>query len=144
MLKGAALLLVVLVASCASYSPARWTTKEWSDPALGSLASLRADLDWSDLPGVIASIDGHNVGHGYNKARLSAGRHSIAYAYYPAEFGVHPQGTFELSLQADHAYEFRVDLCFWCSPRKYAVWVRDTTTGELVWGKKPDWPSWWL
>jgi hypothetical protein len=139
MLKAAILLLTVVLASCAS-----GRAKEWSYLAPAKQDSWNALLDWSDLPGVIASIDGHNVGHGYNKAPLSPGRHTITYAYYPAEFGVHPQGTLELSLQAGHAYEFRVDLCYWCSPRRYAVWVRDTTTGELVWGKEPDWPSWWL
>jgi hypothetical protein len=49
-----------------------------------------------------------------------------------------------MEFKACHSYQFGLKLCFWCSPRKYAVWIDDKTTGELVWGKRPDWPFWFL
>lgn len=135
----------MLMVSCAHYSPISGGLGEWAgsnvaDPESGLVASF----DWSTLPGVITLIDDNSLGTGYKKARLSPGRHVIAYAYYPAEFGVHPRGTIEIDLAAGHSYEFGLRLCFWCVPRKYAVWVDDKTTREKVWGKRPDWPSWYL
>jgi hypothetical protein len=107
-------------------------------------SDVTANLDWSTLPGVITSIDGNRVGNGYKKAKLLPGSHVIEYAYSPVEFGEHPRGTIALELQAGHLFEFRLKLCFWCNPRKFAVWVDDNSTGETVWGKHPDWPSWFL
>jgi len=139
------LLLSSLIISCSHYSPIYWGWGEWTGPGLyGVEDNSRAGFDWSKHPGVITSIDGNNVGDGYKKAKLSPGRHVIQYAAYPAEFGAHPKGTVEIDLQADHVYEFGLKLCYWCKPRSYAVWVDDRTTGELVWGKRPDWPSWFL
>jgi hypothetical protein len=139
------LLLFLLITSCSHYSPIYWGWEEWagSDVA-GMQDELVTNLDWSKNPGVITSIDGNSVGHGYKKAKLLPGRHVIEYASYPAEFGVHPRGTIEIDLKKGHSYEFRIKLCFWCTPRKYAVWVDDNTTDEEVWGKRPDWPSWFL
>jgi len=139
------LLLSLLMASCAHYSPIYWGWGEWAVSDVTGLENgLVAYVDWSTLPGVITSIDGHTVGSGHKKAKLLPGSHVIEYAYYPAEFGVHPKGTIAIQLEAGHSYEFCIRLCFWCNPRKYAVWVDDKTTAEAVWGRHPDWPSWFL
>ena len=84
------------------------------------------------------------VGAGFNKAKLTAGKHVIEYLYSPAEFGVHPKGTIEIDLVEGHSYEFRIKLCYWCAPRKHAEWIEDRTTKELAWGVRPIWPSWYL
>jgi hypothetical protein len=131
--------------SCANYSPIYWGWGEWAGPDVAGVENnLITSFGWPELPGVITSIDGTGLGTGYKKARLSPGRHRIEYAYHPSEFGVHPTGIMEMDLIAGHLYEFRIKLCFWCAPRKYSVWVDDKTTGKVVWGKHPDWPSWWL
>jgi hypothetical protein len=138
------LILSSLMASCtARYSPVFWGWREWVDPGLGTDEShLAATLDWATLPGVVTLIDGKDVGSGYKRGRLLPGQHAIAYAYYPSEFGAHPSGTIELHVSPGHSYEFKIDLCFWCSPRRYATWVEDKTTNALVWGTRPDWSSW--
>ena len=137
--------LATLLVSCANLSPASWGASEWKGTGTAGVATASlASLDWSKLPGVIAAIDGTKVGTGYNQAQLAPGRHVIEYAYHTAEFGAHPQGKFGIDLHAGHAYEFNIKLCFWCSPRKSAVWVDDLTSNTLVWGKRPDWPAWYL
>ena len=139
------LLLSTLLISCAHYSPIYWGWGEWVGSNVSAYENdLIASFDWSKLPGVITLIDESSVGTGYKKARLSPGRHVIEYAYYAAEFGVHPRGIIEIDLTGGHSYEFGLKLCFWCTPRRYAVWVDDKTTSEMVWGKRPDWPSWYL
>ncbi len=139
------LLLSLLMSSCAHYSPIYWGWGEWAASDVTGLENgLVAYVDWSTLPGVIISIDGNTVGSGYKKAKLLPGSHIMEYAYYTGEFGVNPKGTIAIQLEAGHSYEFRIKLCFWCNPRKYAVWVDDKTTAEVVWGRHPDWPSWFL
>lgn len=141
----AVFMLSCALVSCAHLSPLYWGWGEWVGPgAAGMESGANAAFDWSSLPGVISSIDGTGVGAGYTCARLVPGRHALAYAYQTADFGAHPQGLVEVELQPGHAYEFNIRLCFWCTPRTYAVWVDDTTTGELVWGRRPDWPFWYL
>ena len=139
-------LMILLLASCsARYSPFFLGYDEWIAGNVSSAdRSSTAVFDWSTLPDVITQIDGIPIGKGYKKARLSAGKHQLEFAAYPAEFGVHPKGRVDISLLAGHEYEFRIDYCYWCSPRRYSVWVDDKTTGKLVWGKPPDWPSWRL
>jgi hypothetical protein len=146
MIKTALLLLSLLLASCsARYSPIYWGSGEWvSNDIVDVEKSSTATFDYSSIPWVIITIDGANVGEGYLKAILSPGKHQLEYADYPAEFGIHPKGLMEIDLIASHVYEFQIKYCYWCSPRKYSVWVDDKMTGELVWGKRPDWPSWWL
>jgi hypothetical protein len=139
------LLLSTLMVSCAQDSPIHSGAGEWVGSNVAAPEnSLVATFDWSKLPGVITQIDDNSLGADYKKARLSPGRHVIAYAYYPAEFGVHPRGSIEIDLEAAHSYEFGLRLCYWCMPRKYAVWVDDKTARERVWGKRPDWPAWYL
>ena len=139
------MLLSFLSSCCAHYSPIYWGWGEWAGPDVAGVENAPvAGFDWSKLPGVITSIDGTGVGEGYKKARLSPGRHRVEYAYSPTQFGLHPKGALEIDLIAGHEYEFRIELCFWCTPRRFAVWVDDRTTGEVAWGKQPDWPSWWL
>jgi hypothetical protein len=129
-------LLPLIVVSCAHHSPIYWGWGEWAAPETKSIQeALVARLDWSTLPGVITSIDGNKVGKGFKKARMMPGKHRIEYAYYPAEFGAHPTGSFELELKAGHVYDFRIKLCFSCMPRKSSVWVEDKTSGELAWGQ---------
>ncbi|HEY5975979.1 MAG TPA: hypothetical protein VIU41_14690 [Geobacteraceae bacterium] len=138
-------LLSSLLVSCSHYSPIYWGWGEWGGADVAGVAdNLLAGFDWSTLPGVITSIDGNSVGTGFKRAKLLPGRHVIEYAYHTAAFGAHPQGMMELDLTAGHSYQFNIKLCFWCTPRKYAVWVDDHTMGSVVWGKRPDWPSWWL
>jgi hypothetical protein len=139
-------LLLLLTASCsARHSPIYREWGEWAPSGIsGDKQSRTAILDWSTQPWVSISIDGVAVGKGYVKTRLSPGKHQFEFADYPAEFGVHPNGHMELVLLANHVYDFRIEYCYWCSPRKYAAWVDDKTSGELIWGKRPDWPSWWL
>lgn len=133
------------VSCSARHSPFFLGYDEWIQRDISNTeTSSAARFDWSTLPDVITSIDGVVVGSGYKKARLSPGKHQFEYADHPASFGVHPKGMLEVNLLAGHLYEFRIEYCFWCKPRKYTVWVDDKTTGELVWGKRPDWPSWWL
>lgn len=139
------LLLSSLMVSCAYYSPIYWGWSEWVGSDVAAVDNdFITSMDWSKLPGVITLIDGSAVGAGYKKAKLLPGRHVIEYAYYTAEFGMHPRGIIEIDLTAGHSYEFGIKLCFWCMPRKYAVWIDDKTTSEKVWGKHPDWPSWYL
>jgi hypothetical protein len=146
MSKAILVLLSILLASCsARYSPFFWEYGEWA-PADFSVVerSLTAVFDWSAHPDVITSIDGTAVDKGYKKARLAPGKHQLVYEAHPAEFGTHPKGLLEVDLLPGHVYEFRIDYCYWCIPRRYSTWVDDKTTGELIWGKRPDWPSWWL
>lgn len=138
--------MLPLLAACSPrYSPFFWRYGEWvpGDAATIDRASTAA-VDWSTLPDVITHIDGTPLGAGYKKARLAPGRHALSFSDHPAAFGEHPQGVVELDLLAGHEYEFRIEYCFWCKPRKYAAWVVDTATGQRVWGQGPDWPSWWL
>ena len=140
-----ALLLLFFTSCSARYSPFFLHYKEWipHDPPPAQASSLVL-FDWSTLPNVINSIDGIPVETGFKKARLAPGKHKFEYAAYPSEFGAHPKGVIEMDLIAGHEYEFQMDFCYWCKPRRYAVWVDDKTTGELVWGKRRDWPVWWL
>lgn len=139
------ILLLPLTVSCSHYSPIFWGWGEWAGADVAGLEdAATATFDWYRLPGVITMIDGNGVGDGYKQAKLSPGKHRIEYAYYTAEFGANIKGLLEPDLVAGHRYEFRIELCFWCKPRTCAVWVDDQTTGETVWGKPPDWPSWWL
>lgn len=139
------LLLAGLLASCsARYSPVFAGWGEWADPGAGELrGEAAATLDWADWPTAIQSIDGKAVGTGYKRARLTPGLHTVAYLYNPAEFGARPRGTAQVAFAQGHSYRFNIKLCFWCIPRKYAVWIDDSTTGRVVWGAEPDWP-WWM
>lgn len=139
-------LITLLLVSCsARYSPFFWGYDEWTpDHALTIDRSSTAVFDWSTLPNVITMIDGKPIGRGYKRARLSPGRHQLEFAAYPAKFGAHPKGLLDVDMLPGHEYEFRIDFCFWCKSRRYAVWVDDKTTGKLIWGKRRDWPSWWL
>jgi hypothetical protein len=138
-------LLSVLMVSCASSLPFFGGWGEWvGSDAVNVENNLTATFDWSTHPGAITTIDGSSVGNGFKKAKLSPGRHVIEYVSYPAEFGVHPKGIIEIDLTAGHSYEFCLKLCYWCKPRKFAVWVDDKTTNQKVWGKRPDWPAWYL
>lgn len=138
-------LLSALTLSCAQHSPIYRGWGEWVGPDVTGLGNdLIATFDWSGTPGMITTIDENHLGDGYTMARLAPGRHVIEYAYYTAEFGAHPMGKIELDLAPGHVYAIGLQLCYWCHPRKYAVWVDDRTSGGLIWGKRPDWPSWYL
>ncbi len=130
------LLFVLMLSSCAYYSPIYWGWGEWSGPEVSGVGNNSAAIfDWSRLPGIITFIDGDSVGCGYKKAKLLPGSHVIEYAYYPAEFGMHPEGLIEIDLKAGHEYGFRIKLCYSCIPRRYTTWVNDKTNGAVVWGK---------
>jgi len=135
----------LVLVSCSYYSPIYWNFGEWNSPDVTGLEDyLIVYFDWAKQPGTIASIDGNILGTGYKKARLSPGKHVIEFADYPVEFGKHPKGKIEIELMAGHSYEFNMKYCFWCTPRRYAVWVKDKTINEKVWGELPNWPSWYL
>jgi len=140
------LLLSLVMVSCYSLQTMRWG--EWSDSDVAGVETdLIASFDWSEWPGMIASIDGNkSAGTGYKKAKLLPGRHVFEYSYYLVEFGPgnHVTGTIEIELKAGHSYIFCFDYCYWCKPRRSAVWIDDLTTGEVVWGKRRDWPFWFL
>jgi hypothetical protein len=139
------LLLSSLIISCSYYPPIYWGWSEWAGSDFSGVEhDAIARLNWSKHPGVITSIDENTLGAGYKKAKLLPGMHVVKYGYFTAQFGEHPNGTIEMEFKACHSYQFGLKLCFWCSPRKYAVWIDDKTTGELVWGKRPDWPFWFL
>jgi hypothetical protein len=142
------LILVLLPSvglSCAAhYSPIYWNSTEWFAPGTATAGSDVALLDWSREPGVITKVDGNDLGQGYKKATLLPGPHVLEYAYYAANFGEHPKGRIEIDLAAGHSYFFDLDLCFWCNPRRYAVWIDDITVDKIAWGQHRDWPSWWL
>ena len=135
----AVLLLAGLLAGCVAVETRSWG--EYAAPGTLSLApSQAATFDWSERPGIIASIDGiSEVRTGYKSARLAPGLHNVAYEDLPVEFGVHPSGSMELDLKPGHGYRFGIKYCFSCVPRRYAVWVDDLTTGELAWGSRPNW-----
>jgi len=140
------LLMCSLIVSCAHYSPIYWDYDEWEECDFSGIGKDSiARLEWSKVPGVIRSIDGNTL-RKYKKAKLSPGMHTFEYADYPAEFGVPLpiNGTIEIELKEGHLYEFNIKYCYWCIPRQFAVWIDDKTTGEVAWGKRPDWPSWYL
>lgn len=135
-----------LIVSCAHYSPIYWDYGEWEEYDFSSVGNDSiARLEWSKVPGVINSIDGNTL-RKCKKAKLLPKIHIIEYADYPAQFGssLPIKGIIEIDLKAGHLYEFNIKYCYWCKPRKFAVWIDDKTTGEVAWGKPPDWPSWYL
>ncbi len=100
------LLASSLMVSCAAYSPMGWGWREWVGPDVGTVENGPVvTLEWSKRPGVIALIDEGSVGAGFDKAKLSPGRHVIEYAYYPVEFGAHPKGTIDIDLTPGHSYD---------------------------------------
>ena len=138
-------LLPFIACACAPYrSPIYSNYGEWIAPGAALAGSDVVMLDWSREPGVITTVDGNELGLGYKKATLLPGPHAIEYAYYTANFGEHPMGRIDIELVAGHSYRFDLDLCYWCHPRKYAVWVDDLTLNKIAWGQHRDWPSWWL
>jgi len=136
-------LIAAILAGCAAMETRSWG--EWiSSDIAGTDTDALSILDWSDHPGVIVSIDGvTDVGTGFKKARLRPGKHTISFADYPAEFGIHPKGSFDIEMKPGHRYRFGIQYCYICKPRKYAVWTDDMTNGELVWGSRPDWGWRW-
>lgn len=136
-----ALTAALTLASCFSFEAMNWG--EWSDPA-ATMTAPAARFGWARWPGMITSIDGHgDVATGFKRARLRPGPHTVAYSGHIHDFG-QVAGEIRLDLAADHDYEFNFATCYWCMPRRFAVWVQDRTSGEVVWGKPRDWPSWYL
>jgi len=140
------LLLCLGVLSCRSIDTMSWGECVDSDGA-GQPAESVAILDWSNWPDMITRIDGNRcVGSGklgYKTARLTPGKHVIEYSNHVHKLG-HVTGRIELDLRKGHSYVFAFDTCFWCTPRRYAVWIEDRTSGEVPWGKTRDWPAWFL
>ena len=135
----------LLVSLVACYS---LETRDWGQWTEGDLAQQETSsatvFAWDDWPGMIVGIDRNAaVASGYKSARLRPGMRTIEYSNHVQNFG-HVQGEIKMVLVAGHSYQFRFDTCFWCKPRQFAVWVDDVTTGELAWGKRPDWPGWYL
>lgn len=140
------LLLALGLAACRSFGTARWGDCPDADGAQASAASS-AVFDWSEWPDMITSIDGNRcVGSGktgYKRARLLPGRHVVEYRNYVLDLG-YAAGRIELDVQAGHSYRFDFDACYWCRKRRFTAWVDDRTTGQVAWGQRPDWPSWYL
>ena len=137
------LLIATTLAACAAIETRSWG--EWISPDIaGTRTEALSIFDWSDHPGTIVSIDGvTDVRTGYKRARLRPGKHIISYADYPVEFGIHPKGSMDIEMIPGHQYRFGIKYCFTCTPRQYAVWTDDITTGELAWGSRPDWRWRW-
>jgi hypothetical protein len=96
---------------------------------------------------MILTIDGISlVGKdrkGFKFAQLNPGIHTFQYSNDVHDFG-HIDGIMEFDLKPGVKYLFKFKTCYWCSPRKFAVWVIKESSGEIVWGKPPSWSSWWL
>jgi hypothetical protein len=138
-----AVVLSVSLAACFSLETRDWG--EWAEKDLAQQSTASAaGFDWRDWPGMIVSIDLHDeVATGYKSARLRPGMHIIKYSNHVHDFG-HVKGEMKIILLAGHNYRFHFDTCYWCNPRRFAVWVDDLTTAELAWGSRPDWPKWYL
>jgi hypothetical protein len=136
-------LVAMILAACAAIDTHSWG--EWVSPDIaGTKTEDLSIFDWSKHPGTIISIDGvTDVRTGFKSARLRPGKHIISYADHPDEFGIHPKGSFDMEMKSGHQYRFGIRYCFTCTPRKYAVWIDDTTTGEIAWGSRPDWRWRW-
>jgi hypothetical protein len=137
--------IVICLALCACVSMQTRNWGRWSEGAPSEHApGSTAIFGWSDWPGMIVSIDRHGeVATRYKSAQLRSGSHIIEYSNHVHDFG-HVSGAMELDLVAGHTYEFRFATCYWCKPRKFAVWVDDTTIGSVAWGSRPTWPRWYL
>lgn len=139
-------LLCLGLLSCRSFDTMSWGECLDADGA-GQPTESIAIVDWSDWPDMITRIDTDRcIGSGrtgYRKARLSPGKHVLEYSNHVHSMG-HVAGRIELEVKKGHAYEFRFDTCFWCMPRRYALWIDDKTTGEVAWGTRRDWPAWYL
>jgi hypothetical protein len=135
----------ICLALCACFSMQTRSWGQWSEGAPAEHgAGSSVIFGWVDWPGMIVSIDRHSeVAPGYKSAQLRPGRHVIEYSNYVHDFG-HVSGAMDLDLVASHEYEFRFATCYWCKPRRFAVWVEDTTIGAVAWGSRPDWPRWYL
>lgn len=135
-------LSLVLVA-CVALETRDWG--QWTEADLEQHdTSSAAVFDWADWPGMIVSIDQNAVvAQGYKSARLHPGMRIIEYSNHVHDFG-HVKGEIKIVLLAGHRYQFRFDTCYWCMPRKFAVWVDDLTIDELAWGTRPSWPRWYL
>jgi len=138
-----AIFLCIGLAACYSIQTKDWG--QWAEEGLAEPGSTtNATFGWNDWPGMIVSIDRHaEVATGYKSARLRPGRHVIEYSNYVHDFG-HVKGELQLVLVVSHEYEFRFATCYWCMPRRFAVWIDDLTTGEVAWGTRPNWPHWYL
>jgi hypothetical protein len=137
------LLVCIALVSCYSIETKDWG--QWIDrDAAKQGVGLAVIFGWPKWPGMIIGIDQHGeVANGYKSAMLRPGMHIIEYSNHVHDFG-HVKGEIQLNLLAGHTYEFNFDTCYWCVPRKLAVWVDDATTGHVVWGSHPDWPRWYL
>ena len=138
-----AIFLSLGLAACYSLETKGWG--EWTDMDLAKQSTASAaGFSWHEWPGMIVRIDQHSeVAAGYTSARLRPGMHVIEYSNHVHDFG-HVRGEMQIVLLAGHAYEFRFDTCYWCNPRRFAVWINDVTTGEPAWGNRPNWPRWYL
>ncbi len=138
-----AVFLSIGLTACFSLETRNWG--EWTEKDLPQQSTgLLAGFDWHDWPGMIVRIDQHQeVATGYKSARLRPGMHIIEYSNHVHDFG-HVVGEIKITLLAGHDYGFRFKTCYWCNPRRFAVWVDDLTTAELAWGSRPNWPNWYL
>ncbi len=142
----ATLVIFATLASCRTIE-----TKPWGEcpdvDGFGLEADAVAWFDWSGWPDMITAIDEHHClmsgATGYKWAKLRPGRHIVEYSNYVHDFG-HVTGRIDMVLAAGHRYAFGFNTCYWCMPRRYAVWVADQSSGQVVWGRQPDWPGWFL
>ncbi len=142
----AVLLMLAALASCRALDTANWGECGDADGA-GSAADASAVFDWSDWPGMVVAVDGDRCvaagDKGFKWARLKPGPHVVVYSNHVHDFG-HVAGKVEFRMEAGHRYVLGFATCFWCMPRRYALWVDDATTGQVAWGRRPDWPWWYL
>ncbi len=73
-------------------------------------------------------------------ARLLPGEHTIDYGIRVGVRGYvwtnREGGTARLDLKAGHVYAVKGGRCFFCFTRKYAAWIEDEATGEVLHGSK--------
>jgi hypothetical protein len=142
----ASILILAALLSCRSLETRSWGECTDAD-GFGLGSDVSGVFDWSGWPDMVTAIDGGRCvaggATGYKWARLKSGIHVVDYSNYVHDFG-HVSGRIEIGLQAGHRYVFGFDACYWCKPRRYAVWVSDENTGEVVWGRRADWPRWFL
>jgi hypothetical protein len=139
-------ILLMALNSCFKVDTLFW--RRYVSPNASSLSSDQASIfDWSNTPGMIMNIDEVDISavgrEGFKSARLNPGVHTFKYSNYVHDFG-HINGKLDVNLKPGQKYLFKFKTCYWCSPRKYAVWVINESSGEIVWGNLPSWPAWWL
>lgn len=139
-------ILLIALNACFKIDTLFW--RGYVSPDTLALSNEQVSIfDWSNSPGMIINIDGARIigvgRDGFKFARLNPGMHIFEYSNYVHDFG-HIYGKIEINLKPGVKYLFKFKTCYWCNTRKFAVWVINESSGEIVWGNAPSWSSWLL